>query len=174
MSIKPEGFGTKRKGTPKKTTKEKIESKEKLGVSDRYPIYFVRILEILRERKSFEKDFFENPGYWNSKDVDFSDYKFEGYRQEDLNIQLSSRTSNSKIRTLDYRDLLEIMNDPTASYINRYTDENGSDRYRITLLGESFLQFFEENKSLAGFWNLIKKTQIPKTKGRIFEIPKRF
>ena len=171
MSIKQEGFGTKRKGTLKKTTKEKTELPEKFGFSDRYPIYFVRILQILKDRKKFELHYYENPDYYKSKEGNFSDYKFEGYRQDDLNNQLSRKTSNSKIRTVDYRDLLEFMYEPTASYINRYTDKNGIDRYRITLLGESFLQLFEKNKTLEGYGNLIKKTQTPKTKGIISEIP---
>ena len=160
---------TKQPQPRKKQSRKTSEKKEKeIKESGPYraldPIYWIRLLVVLSNRKKDEEDYKSNPTRYASSEKDYSDFEFEGLKKDDLTKALAGKVSNSKIRGIDYNDVLELLMDPVAPYVNAYYDKKGKYRYRITLLGELALKQIEKEKDeiLSGFWNIVKETNPPK------------
>ena len=164
MSFDETRFRADRKGKPKKTIKEESRLRKSHGLSNIYPIYWIRILELLKERKHREEDYKVHPDYYKKLERDFSDLRYKGIRQDDLNVELSERVGNSKLRSIDYRDLLDTMQISSKQYIHTGKDEKTSLRYQITLLGELALKEKNNESALIGFWGIFDKTQLPQKK----------
>ena len=143
--------------------KDKAKSAELRKESDSYTplesIYWTRLLEILETRKKEEDDYKSDPKRYTTHEEDYSDFGFEGLMKDALTTKLKEIVSNSGLKSKDYNDVLELLMDPVAPYVNRYPDKNGKFRYRITLLGELALEQIEKDKILSGFWNIVKKTK---------------
>jgi len=153
------------KKQPHKTSgKKENETKKPDSHKSLNPIYWVRLLGVLSNRKKDEEDYKSNPTRYASSEKNYSDLKFEGLKKDDLTKALAGKVSNSKIRGIDYNDVLELLMDPVAPYVNAYYDKKEKYRYRITLLGELALKQIEKEKDeiLSGFWNIVKETNPPK------------
>ena len=166
MIMSTPDFEIRGKSSPKKAVQESSEVSYTKGLPDKYPIYWIRVLLVLDQRKKLEKEYKTNPQLYKTRDEDFSDLEYEGFRQDDLNENLSNIMSNSNIRTIDYRDLFLRMQEESAQYVNSYEDKKGNTRYRITFLGELALKEKDEKSALSGFWEIVDNTQLPgKEKG---------
>jgi hypothetical protein len=160
---------TPTKSEPKKRQQRKeSKTEESYSFSPLYPIYWIRILEVLQERKNLEDDYSSNPKTYEGREGDYKDLENEGLGKEDLSSKLGMKISNSKIRGIDYNEVLIIMIDPVSPYINVHSDKSKKDRYRITRFGILALKQISNDDILSGYWDLVKKTNLPKKEQKIF------
>ena len=145
--------------------------------SNRFPIYWPLILEILIEYKDYEKKFKEEPKWFKSQNFDskdLKDFKNSGMLLSRLTTALSDRVSNTELKPRDFIDLLEMMTDHNSPYLYLYVDDDGKERYSITLLGESALEKIENDKVMTGYWSLVRKASTPSIhKRRLIDLMRR-
>ena len=146
----------------KKSLRDDKESKEPDSFSTLYPIYWIRILEVLKERKDLENDYKSNPTKFNTREGNFDDLKFEGLTKTPLTEHLSVKITSSNLQGENFDPVLKMMTDPISQYINAYEDKKKMERFRITLLGELALKQMNNEDILSGYWNLVRKTNLPK------------
>jgi len=152
------------KPSRKTSERKNKETKESNSYSPLFPIYWIRLLKVLEIRKKDEDDYKSDPKKHASSEKDYSDLKFEGLKKESLTMKLRNTVNNSGLEAKNYNDVLKLLTDPVAPYVDKYTDKKEKERFRITLLGELALEQIEKDKILSGFWNIVKETNLPKEK----------
>jgi len=161
-----------------KTTITKTEPRKKQQRTDRkteesdsfsplYPIYWIRILEVLQERKEREDDYKSNLKKYQGREGNYEDLEDEGLRKDDLSGKLGLKISNSKIKGADYNEVLSMMLNPVSPYINVHLDHSKRERFRITQFGILALKQTSNDDILSGYWDLIRKTNLPKKQQKI-------
>lgn len=164
---------SKSRSTPKKVKIEKEKRKSStLKERDIFVIYWVRILQLLQDRKFAEEVYKMNIPKIKGFDVDYSDYEVRGINLDNFDRELSSYVYNSSIKTIEIKWLLEKMSDPNRQYIRIDTNGNAK-RLQITYWGEKALEEIKENKLISGFWEIINHFQKPQGTGKIAEFLKR-
>ena len=112
------------KTEPKKRQQRKEkETEESYSFSPLYPIYWIRILEVLQDRKNLEEDYKSNPKTYEGREGNYEDLEEEGLRKDILTSKLGMKISNSKIKGVDYNAILSMMLDLTSPYINVHSDK---------------------------------------------------
>jgi len=157
---------------PRKTYETTIV--ETVSPSNRFPIYWPRILEILKEYEDLEKKFKDDPKWFKTHDIDTADFKHPGMPITRLTKALAQRVSNSDLKKRDYFGLLEIMSHPYSHYIHYYQDKDQNERCYITRFGKLFLEEKENNTIMADYWELVSDASKPRPhKGKITDLMRR-
>lgn len=157
---------TTRAVEPKPFTAIEYEVSEE-SFPDLYPIYFVRILDVLVERDKKEKEYQNNPQIFQgltdkvTYSYSYLDLADHGIRITELKLELAKKVRNQNLKPGDFKPLLEKMMNPDIPYVLCKSDEKNSNRYFVTQLGKEFYKKTKDDDALCGYWEIVAKTQLP-------------